>query len=70
MVRKIERLGVQFAKGLFVCLVFFAKTKPNQKMNDRVSFISHSKKLTGKWLLSLVQMFNDVSTNVSEVLLS
>lgn len=69
MVRKIERLGVQFAKGLLF-FFFFAKTKPNQKMNDRVSFISHRKKLTGKWLLSLVQMFNDVSTNVSEVLLS
>ena len=55
----LEHLGVRVRSA-----------KPNQKMNDRVSFISHSKKLTGKWLLSLVQMFNDVSTNVSEVLLS
>ena len=67
--RKNWKIGCSVCKRI-AFFFFFAKTKPNQKMNDRVSFMSHSKKLRGKWLPSLVQMFNDVSTNVSEVLLS
>lgn len=50
---------------------FFCKNKTKSENPTTLqSFIRLKKKLRGKWLLTLVQLFNDVITNVSEVLLS